>query len=683
MAQICIPKNIVNQIKKTIPSKNVYDLAEMKPEQAKTKISEIVDALYKTDDETKSLLRSALEKEIVTKQQMKLERYLPADLKKQYRLKREMGVLEDMKARGDAQEFIDKQKAKIDKIQSQVPKDRVVPTFVDKMAEASRLSDFNDELYQEVVKAKVGLDIPQESIEKIYTLSQKVDESKKLFESDPKNKEARVQYGHDLIDLNEYVESVKPKPFQQVPEDATWIQKSQIWGKDLAKEIPNIANVPRALLSTLDLSGPGRQGLGMVSRPEYWKNLGTMIKVAASEENYKNMKAEIITRESYDLMQKSGLRITGIGEKITGREEAFMTNILDKVPLIKIPAGASERAYAGFLSKLRADVFDDLVQKAKLAGEDITDINVTTQIADTVNSFTGAGKFLNQSYTPPIVNGMFFSPRKLQATLDMFNPGTYMKSSSTARKAAQRNMVGMIGTAVTLAGIGAMTGGEVETDPRSSDFGKVKFGNTRFDLTGGNANFAVLLARVFSGQTKSSTSDIMYELDGSFGDNTRADAVVKWFRNKAAPTTSYFIDMLYGENAIGETFNAKEGLIDRAIPLILSDTIETYQEEGLGSAFTSGMSNFFGVGASTYGYSGGWEDKDTKEMKSAKKQLGEGTFKEMSIKYDRLVNSEYDKIIGTDEYEVLSNDEKKELTREIRNKAKKEIFREYRVRSAK
>jgi hypothetical protein len=609
MANICIPKEIVNTIKKNIPAKYVYDLAEMKPEIAQNKISEIVDTLFDVDADTKALLKNAFEKEMVTKQQMKLERYLPPELKKEYRLKREMANLAEMQERGDPQKLIDKQQEKINKIEETLPKERAkTPTFVDKMVLASKLSDFNDELYQDVVKSKIGLDVDETVIAKIFELSEKVDTTKKTMEADVTNTDNRIAYGNSILDLNEYVDGQKPKPFVSVPTDATWLEKAQIWGKDIAKEIPNIANVPKSLLSTLDLSGPGRQGLPMISRPQYWENLGTMIKVAASETNYKNIKAEIITRDSYDLMKKSGLRITDIGDKIADREEAVMSNILTKIPLINILPGASERAYSGFLSKLRADVFDDMISKAKLVGEDITDIEVTKKIANTINSFTGAGKFLGQEQTNPYLNAMFFSPRKLQATLDMFNPLTYMKSSQTARRGAQRNLVGMVGIAATIGYLGTLAGGEVELDPRSSDFGKIKFGNTRFDLTAGNANFAVLLARVLpalpfvpgEAQTKSSTTDIMYDLDGSFGDNTPADAVVRWFRNKAAPTASFFIDALYGENALGETFDLKEGIIDRAFPLIIADTLETAKEEGGTTAFASALANFFGVGASTY-----------------------------------------------------------------------------------
>jgi hypothetical protein len=46
----------------------------------------------------------------------------------------------------------------------------------------------------------------------------------------------------------------------------------------------DVINVPRAVASSMDVSGPFRQGAGAVTRPEFWRGLGPMVKAFGSED---------------------------------------------------------------------------------------------------------------------------------------------------------------------------------------------------------------------------------------------------------------------------------------------------------------------------------------------------------------------------------------------------------------
>lgn len=430
----------------------------------------------------------------------------------------------------------------------------------------------------DLVETKLGTRVSAEEAQKIADLSAKIDEAK-LNVTDTKS---RVEYGNKILDLYDYTDSLSES-------------KLNLGGK-----VVNIANAPRSLMSSLDFSAPFRQGFGMVAQPKQFASaFKNMFKYAVSEKAYKNLMADIITRDTYDQMKSGGLRIVKLNEKLSQREEAFMSNLLDKVPGIK----QSERAYTGFLNKLRADVFDKYIKQAELNGEDVSkNSQVTKDIASTVNDFTGSGNIgKNDQFgsAVPLLNSIFFSPRKISATINIFNPVHYMKLSPTARGLAIRNLVGMLGVSAAALSLAKLNGAKVTTDPKSSDFGKAVLGNTHIDVTGGNANYLVLLARLATGKTTSTTTGISKDLKPGFGSTTRGDILVNYIRNKLSPTASFVADFLYGKDAIGNPFSVKSEVASRVTPLVIQDIISSVKTDPE-HAMLSAILDTFGAGVQVY-----------------------------------------------------------------------------------
>lgn len=430
---------------------------------------------------------------------------------------------------------------------------------------------------EDLASKKLGTDVTYEEAQKISELSNKITETKK---DTGESEEKRIEYGKAVIDLGEYVSSLNPKQ---------------------ANLVSNIANLPKTAMSTLDFSALLRQGWGMIGRPEFYKNIAPMFKYAFSEEAYKNMRADILSRPTYDLMQSAGLRVNNLGEKLSQREEQFISTLLDKVPGVK----GSERAYTGFLAKLRADVFDHLITQAQLAGEDIRKgSQATRDIANVVNDFTGSGNIgTNDRYSGavPALNATLFSPRKLSATINMFNPERYLnpKVSKIARQAALRQLLGSLGITAGLLFLAQLNGQKIEKDPKSADFGKFIHGKTHFDITGGNGTYAVLLARLLSNKTKSSTTGNVSTLGEGYKPTTRADVALKFLRNKLSPLTSMAADFLYGSDAIGQPFKVTNEIKNRIIPLIITDTIDLVKKDP-SNTILGALGDMFGVGVQTY-----------------------------------------------------------------------------------
>jgi hypothetical protein len=275
-----------------------------------------------------------------------------------------------------------------------------------------------------------------------------------------------------------------------------------------------------------------------------------------------------------------------------------MSTLLDKIPGIN----ASQRAYTGFLNKLRIDVFDDLLKKAEIAGEDIgVGSPVLEDLAKVVNNFTGGARVGKIEGAVPALNAAFFSPRKIVSTLNILNPINYVNPaiSPTARKAAIRNLIGSVSISAGLISLANLLGSDKpETDTRSTDFGKIKVGDTRLDVSGGNATYATLISRLLTQQTKTQSGDIK-DLSNKIGGTSGAKLVGQAIRYKLSPNSSLLFDSIVKANAIGEEKTIPQSVIDRFKPMFLDSVVELLNSDTDGK-FALALGALFGGGLNTY-----------------------------------------------------------------------------------
>ena len=514
------------------------------------------------------------------------------------------------------------------------------------------------EFLADLASTKLGTNVTFEETQQIMNLSKVVSETNEALALNPNDKNAQLNYGMSLLKMDEYLNSVSPS-------------KDNI--------AISVMNLPRALMSTLDLSAPFRQGFGMVTTKEFWGGVGKMVSYW-NKQNYDKMQAMILADPYHELATRSGLKIFNLTGNLRMREDAFMSSLIDKIPGLS----ASERAYTGFLSKLRMDRFKTLIKQAEMRGEDVKPgSEAAKQIAHMVNNFTGAGSVGKFEPAVPAMNTFMFSPRKVMATMQILNPATYLnpKTSPTARKAAIKQLIGMVSTAGTLIGMAQMAGYEQTTDPRSADFGKIKIGDTRFDVTGGNANMAVLLARLVTGQTKSTTSGIVRDLGADYGTATRLETLGNFGRNKLSPVASFVADWMAGSNAVGEPFNLSEPslknpIASRLVPMIISDLIDTSMEspDMLPAVFAADM---FGIGTQTYSSDVTWNANTGVELKAFKEKVGDVKFTEANVVYNDKVKELANKLSTDKNYLAKSDEEKAKYMTAEKGKIKKKVMFDY------
>lgn len=362
--------------------------------------------------------------------------------------------------------------------------------------------------------------------------------------------------------------------------------------------------LPRSLMATLDLSAPLRQGVFMVGRKEFYPAFASMFKQFGSKNAFKAVQDSIAASPDYQLMQKAKLALTEIDGGFTHHEEAFSTDWAGKIPVFGQLHKASERAYTGFLNKLRADSFSSIADKYRSAGIDLNDptnAKALTDLGKYVNAATGRGNLHGKwESAAGALSTALFSPRLIASRVSLLNPKYYVDLDPITRKEAVKDLLSFGAIASTVAGLAAAGGAKVETDPRSSDFAKIRVGNTRYDMLGGFGQYLTLGARLASGQTKSSNSGEIRSLtDGKFGQPTRLDVLSNFGLNKAAPVPSFAIDYLRGKDAVGTPFDVRKEIVSRFVPLFLQDLHDVYQDQGT-KGIAMGAPGIFGVGVQTY-----------------------------------------------------------------------------------
>lgn len=364
-----------------------------------------------------------------------------------------------------------------------------------------------------------------------------------------------------------------------------------------------LINVPRSLMASFDLSAPFRQGLVAGARHPvlFSKNFGPMVKSFGSERFYQSMMDEIASRPTFPKMQDAGVALTDMG-RLDTREEQFMSNLAERIPIVGRGVRMSGRAYTGFLNRMRADMFDFYLDSAEKQGIELGP-DGTKSVARFINSATGRGDLGMLSGHAVTLNSLFFSPRLLFSRLNFLNPAYYAKLDPFARKQALRAALQLTGTVGATLFLAKMAGADVNEDPRNADFAKIKVGNTRIDVLGGFQQPVRLLAQLSSGKVISSTTGKTLSLGPQGpGNLSRRDIAQRFFEAKLAPVPSLVNDAAKGTDFTGQPFSWKAAAVQRMTPLLAQDIRELHKEKGSVpldvGAYALGA---LGIGIQTYG----------------------------------------------------------------------------------
>lgn len=378
------------------------------------------------------------------------------------------------------------------------------------------------------------------------------------------------------------------------PELAAAILSKRTLGQKSWEAFVDTWNLPKAVLASWDFSAPLRQG-AVLFAGQYGQSLPAlkqMVQAAIKESNARATIDRIESSPYAELRRRAGLYIAplfGEATRLSEREESFMTRWAHKIPGIKW----SERAYITYLNVLRADVFDFYVARFERQGIEATEFDYQ-EIASFINHATGRGDLGKLEGSAAALNSLFFSPR-LQASRVQV-PLSLVSRSKLARQIAAKNIVASASMMIVTLGLLALAGATVEMDPRSTDFGKARIGNTRLDFAAGFLQYVRLIAQLTTGMRKTGTGKVI--------EINRLDNAIRFLRSKAAPSLGLFVDVLDGKTFVGEELDLQPATLKRQayqrfVPLFVQDLADALAENGLLGGFLAAPA-FLGVGAVTY-----------------------------------------------------------------------------------
>jgi hypothetical protein len=322
-----------------------------------------------------------------------------------------------------------------------------------------------------------------------------------------------------------------------------------------------------------------------------------MVKAAASEGFNDKLAVAIRTRPNYEAGRRAGLEVTDVSDVLTPQEEMLRSRIANKIPGV----AASNRAFTTYMNLQRVQAFDALYDG--YPGQMTP--KVAKEIAAKVNTATGRGSIKGWESVIKNASEVLFAPKLYISRFKLLAGEPMWSGDPYVRKAFAKDYARFIAAIGAIYALNALINDEpVETDPRSSDFGKIRIRSTtdvgdagpvstRIDITGGLNQYTVLLSQMTTGDRKALAT-------GEIQEANRGDTLAKFLRSKLSPVIGSSVDVLQGKNVIGEEVTPLDAARRLVTPLQFQDIYEAMQEHGIAKGAALSMLGFFGAGVQTF-----------------------------------------------------------------------------------
>jgi IS1 family transposase len=483
--------------------------------------------------------------------------------------------------------------------------------------ELQRRYDLAREKYK--TAQKVASVITEEEVRTIARLAKEAQDKKRIMEESPRRTrpgqtvQTEIEWGIAQFLFNEYVQKLKQEAGKRtIPQIILDYLKNPI------SFVSDVFGTIKTIWASLDDSFVGRQGRkvfyqGLTGNREAAKTwittLGRSFKMIYDTFKGKQVQmalyAEIVSDPDYELIKKAKVATTTI-------EEELPVDIPSKIPLIGILFRASENAFVGSAHYMRYRIAKMYLDIYRNAGR-VLDKKNLEDIGKLTNSMTGRGK-LPTGEQPGFFTNVFWSPRNIKADLDfLFLHFLDPNMSAFAKKQAAINLLRYIAGCAAILALWDMFDDEaVDWDARSSDFGKIRVGNTRFSVGGGAEALIVLAVRLIKREYKSSTTGEVKSIDsGKYGALMGTDLVYNFLENKLAPGPQFVKEVLIDRmTREGEVPTLTNTLYDFTSPMQVKTYYETVDIEDRANIITIMLAEFMGVNTQTY------EPKGKKQRKT-------------------------------------------------------------------
>lgn len=621
-----------------------------------------------------------------------------------------------------------------------------VKTLIEKIDSLQTVLKKSDKrLLNGLIKQKLGFTISEKHAKDIYSayntyknnlktllknrpdyMKMSGEEANKLLLDQIENKSGDLyEFGMSLIKIKTFYEEARlayDKTKNAVPRETKLGERFDKF-KDFLK---TSAGFLKSMKATLDVSAPRQLSAGAftskeffnIAKKQYFGSLKLWKDVAfgnISVEDAKNLvDMMVMTRPNAinGLYRKLGVDI-GL------KEEAFPETLAGKI-IGKVKAfPASEIAYSYAIQLARAEYADTFIQEYN------NDLGAMKKdgVGDYVNQITGRGKVHVKwnDDTQSMINVFFFAPKFLAARIRTITDLQYVVSGKTKiekmrAKTALNNALLLMALPMLLkAALRALDKDDPHGeeaferflsafDPRSSEFGKGRIGDTRIDFSFGMAGLWTTLAR---GITLTTVNSKGIEKDTSW-----ADVLSSFFEGKLSPAMRTIADIQTaawgtGKGFGGEPVTLRGEIANAVVPISAENAWEAAKlayQEGLfsptaGAAAVGFITDIFGIGSTTYmpkerdiGKSKAFIKEEERLAWNANRQTSDirpsatssimtkltGKKQEQAVEeFKKLYNDRATALVKSSQYASMSDEEKSKALTKVRQDVNKDIKKKY------
>ena len=364
----------------------------------------------------------------------------------------------------------------------------------------------------------------------------------------------------------------------------------------------------KAAKASLDNSFHGRQGLrtflkgitGDIASAKIWldtfvKSWKVMWQTAKKQKVMQGLFAEMVSDPDYDLLKKSRVALNVI-------EEEIPVDIPSRIPLLGILFRMGENAFVASSRYMRYQVAKQYLNVWRKSGKELTKRELES-IGRLANSQTGRGETAAKSQKPGLLNNLFWSPRNLRAHVDILTLHLFDRNfTAFARKQAAINLLRYIsGAGMILAIADWIDDDSVTWDTNSSNFGKIKIGDTRFSVGGGMEILIILASRLITREFTSSFTGKIKSIDtGKFDALGGKDLVFNFVENKLSPAAQLAVALIDQKTWKGDKLTIPQMVDDALTPLIIQNVFETGTSEDSANVLAALIAESLGVNVQTY-----------------------------------------------------------------------------------
>lgn len=476
------------------------------------------------------------------------------------------------------------------------------------------------EFLRDLAEKKLGFSVTFDQAQIITKGASRVKELGERASGTKEGSAERKAWGEAIYDLDKYVKEVQEMGLQRMTM-GEWLTSPEHWLND-------VGGTMKSLKAGFDNSFFGRQGRqAFVESPTIWaknfaKSWTDIITELKGQDAMREVMSDIFSRDNAHNGKWDNMGL----DVHVAFEEVYPSGLLRNLAKSNIlpikGAGriykASESAFTAGAARMRADLADLFIKEGEEMGINFLDKAQAEPIGRLVNSMTGRGHLSGGlENAAKTTNILLFSIRFLKSNIDILTSipkeawieGRLMTESGRAkfnageiyatRKAAM-NTVKLIGTMAMILTAAEAMGAKVEKDPRSSDFGKIKIGKTRFDISGGLSSLVVLASRLVPTTHNGKRGQWYKDSKGKYREVRMGSGMVGQFlKNKSSPLLGLAWLLVDQQDFDGNPITPKMVANQIAQPLVIN-TYTDLQKPGAAPALAAMLAEVLGIGTSTY-----------------------------------------------------------------------------------